>query len=170
MAQAHGVTQADRESVFIIGAGHAGGELAIALRQQGCAASIVVIGEECHPPYQRPPLSKACLKGEADPTSLYLKQQTAYERSNVGLILNARVERIDPQARMITLADGRELSYTKLALATGARAKALDQRRTAYGARQKLSLPADDRRCCEYPRRVRDRTASGHHRRRVHRS
>jgi len=59
--------------VVILGAGHAGGTLAALLRQYGHEGPITLIGEEPIPPYQRPPLSKAWLKGEADADSLALK-------------------------------------------------------------------------------------------------
>lgn len=115
----------DQETICIIGAGQAGCELALALRQQGWAASIVLFGEESHPPYQRPPLSKAYLKGEVENTSLHLRQQAAYERANVELVLDTRVERIDPQSRTLTLSNGVERSWTKLALTTGGRPRRL---------------------------------------------
>jgi 3-phenylpropionate/trans-cinnamate dioxygenase ferredoxin reductase subunit len=114
-----------QEGICIIGAGQAGVELAMALRQQGYTASLILVGEEPHPPYQRPPLSKAYLKAEIDTPALYLRQQASYDKAGVELILSARVERIDRQARTITLADQRELHYTKLALTTGGRARRL---------------------------------------------
>lgn len=111
--------------IYIVGAGHAGGELAFALRQQGCIDPITVIGEEAHLPYQRPPLSKAYLKGAVEAPALYLKQQAAYEKANIGLILSRRVERIDRAGRQLVFDDGREVTYSKLALATGGRARHL---------------------------------------------
>lgn len=114
------------ETTCIVGAGHAGSELALTLRQQGYASSIVLIGEESHPPYQRPPLSKAYLKGECDAASLYLRQQDAYHRANIELALSACVERIDPHAKTLWLRDGRKFAYAQLALATGSRAKRLN--------------------------------------------
>lgn len=116
----------DRDRVCIIGAGHAGGELALALRQQDYTGSIVLIGNEAHPPYQRPPLSKAYLKGECEAASLCVRQQAAYDRSKIELELNACVERIDPQAKTLSLADGRTIGYTQLALTTGGRPRRLD--------------------------------------------
>lgn len=119
------MTQTDQETICIIGAGQAGCELALALRQQGSAASIVLLGEESHPPYQRPPLSKAYLKGEVEKPSLYLRQQAAYDRANVELVLDTRVERIDLQSKTLTLSSGIERSYSKLALTTGGRPRKL---------------------------------------------
>lgn len=109
--------------IYIVGAGHAGGELAFALRQQGCTDPISVIGEEAYLPYQRPPLSKAYLKGEVETSALYLRQQAAYEKANIGLILSRRVERIDRASKKLVFDDGREVTYSKLALATGGRAR-----------------------------------------------
>jgi 3-phenylpropionate/trans-cinnamate dioxygenase ferredoxin reductase component len=53
------VTNTEQQSIFIIGAGQAGCEVALGLRQQGCVAPIVLVGDEAHPPYQRPPLSSS---------------------------------------------------------------------------------------------------------------
>jgi 3-phenylpropionate/trans-cinnamate dioxygenase ferredoxin reductase component len=116
----------DHDRVCIVGAGHAGGELALALRQQGCTGSIVLIGNEAHAPYQRPPLSKAYLKGECEAASLCLRQQVVYDRSKIELELNVCVARIDPHAKTLSLADGRTIGYTQLALTTGGRARRLD--------------------------------------------
>lgn len=119
------MTQTDQETICIVGAGQAGCEIALALRQQGWTASIVLFGEEPHPPYQRPPLSKAYLKGEVEKPSLYLRQQAAYDRANVELVLDTRVERIDPQSKTLTLTNEVVRSYTKLALTTGGRPRRL---------------------------------------------
>jgi len=117
------VTHSDQ--ICIVGAGQAGVEVALAVRQQGFTGSLLMIGEESHPPYQRPPLSKAYLKGDCEAAMLHLRQQSAYERANLQFLLNTRVERIDPKARTLTLADGRELGYSKLALTTGGRVRKL---------------------------------------------
>ncbi|WP_129775303.1 NAD(P)/FAD-dependent oxidoreductase [Peristeroidobacter soli] len=111
------------DHIYIVGAGHAGGELAFALRQQGYAGPLTVIGEEAYLPYQRPPLSKAYLKGECEATALYLRQQAAYEKANIGLLLSRRVERIDRANKKLVFDDGREVTYSKLGLATGGRAR-----------------------------------------------
>jgi 3-phenylpropionate/trans-cinnamate dioxygenase ferredoxin reductase subunit len=117
------MSTASAEHVYVVGAGHAGGELAFSLRQQGYTGALTVIGEEAHLPYQRPPLSKAYLKGECEATSLYLRQPAAYEKANIGLLLSRRVERIDRASKTLLLDDGRELRYSRLALATGGRAR-----------------------------------------------
>jgi 3-phenylpropionate/trans-cinnamate dioxygenase ferredoxin reductase subunit len=111
--------------VIIVGAGHAGGTAAALLRQFGYEGRIVIIGEEPIAPYQRPPLSKAWLKGEADAESLALRPESFYREGGIELILGMRVTRIAPANKTVTLADGRILAYQFLILATGARARPL---------------------------------------------
>ncbi|MDR3508888.1 MAG: FAD-dependent oxidoreductase [Caulobacteraceae bacterium] len=112
--------------VVIVGAGHAGGSAAAFLRQYGFEGPITLIGEEPIPPYQRPPLSKAWLKGEADADALALKPESFYAENGVDLRLNSRVDRIDPAAKTVHLTDGNSVSYDFLILATGARARTLN--------------------------------------------
>ena len=114
------------ETLLVIGAGHAGVELAFAARQQGWTGAIVLLGEEPHLPYHRPPLSKAFLCGTADASSLALRQATAYENARIELRLGTHVRAIDRTAHQVLLDDGSALAYTKLALCTGGRARALD--------------------------------------------
>lgn len=111
--------------VVIVGAGHAGGSAAAFLRQYGHTGPIVLIGEEPLLPYQRPPLSKAWLKGEADADSLALKPADWYAEAGVSLRLGGVVSGIDRQARVVSLASGETVPYDYLILATGARARAL---------------------------------------------
>lgn len=111
--------------ITVIGAGHAAGELATALRQAGYAGAISLIGEEPYLPYQRPPLSKAFLAGEVDLESLLLKPQSTYDKADIVTLLGRRVERIDRSAHTLMLADGRELPYQQLVLATGGRPRRL---------------------------------------------
>jgi 3-phenylpropionate/trans-cinnamate dioxygenase ferredoxin reductase subunit len=111
--------------VVIVGAGHAGGSAAALLRQYGFAGRITLIGDEPIAPYQRPPLSKAWLKGEADADSLMLKPESFYAGAGIDLILGARVTAIARSPRTVSLEDGRTLAYETLILATGARARAL---------------------------------------------
>ena len=110
--------------VVIIGAGHAGGSVAAFLRQYGFAGPITLIGDEPIAPYQRPPLSKAWLKGEADADSLLLKDPAWWAENGVGLRLDARVTAIDRAARTVAL-EGESLPYDALVIATGARARSL---------------------------------------------
>ncbi|MFM1959182.1 MAG: hypothetical protein RL588_699 [Pseudomonadota bacterium] len=107
--------------VVIVGAGHAGGSLAALLRQYGHAGPVTLVGEEPIPPYQRPPLSKAWLKGEADAESLALKPLEFYAENRIDFRPSVRGERIDRDRKVLVLSDGGELAYDILVLATGAR-------------------------------------------------
>jgi len=112
-------------SILIVGAGHAGGAVAANLRQLGSDTPIVIIGDEPHLPYQRPPLSKAWLKGDVAFSAVGLRPQGYYDQRNVSLRLGTRVTAIDRASRTISLASGESLSYEKLILATGAAARRL---------------------------------------------
>ncbi|MGK4005050.1 FAD-dependent oxidoreductase [Sorangium sp. So ce1036] len=113
------------ETIVIVGAGQAGGEVASSLRQQGYAGRVVLVGDEAHPPYQRPPLSKGFLLGKLQLAQLYLKPEAAYERAAITLRLGTRVDAIDRAARAVALHDGSRLRYDRLVLATGGRARRL---------------------------------------------
>lgn len=115
----------DSTRTVIVGAGHAGGTAAALLRQYGHAGAITLIGAESIAPYQRPPLSKAWLKGEADGDSLRLKAPEWYADNGVDLRLSQTVAAIDRAARTVRLSDGETISYDKVILATGARARLL---------------------------------------------
>ncbi|MFN3352252.1 MAG: NAD(P)/FAD-dependent oxidoreductase [Brevundimonas sp.] len=111
--------------VLIIGAGHAGGTAAAMLRQYGHEGPIVLAGEEPEPPYQRPPLSKAWLKGEAGAEDLYLRPESFYAEQHIDLRLGVRAERIDASARTVVFADGTTETYDALILATGSVSRTL---------------------------------------------
>lgn len=108
-------------SVIVVGAGHAGAEAAVAVRQGGYTGDIVLIGAEPGLPYHRPPLSKAYLAGSATARSLELKPAAAYEKARLSLRLGVRVESIDRPRKLLTLSDRTQLAYTQLILATGSR-------------------------------------------------
>jgi 3-phenylpropionate/trans-cinnamate dioxygenase ferredoxin reductase component len=112
-------------SVLIVGAGHAGFQLAASLRQHGFAERIGLINDEAHLPYQRPPLSKAYLKGEGRPDSLMFRPDKFYREQNIELIAGRTIS-IDRGARKLLLASGASLDYGHLVLATGARNRLLD--------------------------------------------
>lgn len=112
-------------SIVIIGAGHAGGSAAAFLRQYGWKDAITLVGDEPHLPYQRPPLSKAWLKGEAVEKDLQLRPEKFYDDQKIALKLATRVVTIDREKNFVALADGEYLSYTHLIVATGARARRL---------------------------------------------
>jgi 3-phenylpropionate/trans-cinnamate dioxygenase ferredoxin reductase component len=122
------MTSNDAPTTVIVGAGQAGAEVATSLRQQGYTGRIVLMGDEPHLPYRRPPLSKTYLAGEATAESLLIKPQTTYDKANIEVLVSARVERIERDKRRILLADGRVQAYDKLVLATG-------------GAPRRLTLP-----------------------------
>src|SRR5246500_1538486 len=112
-------------TVLIVGAGHAGFQVAASLRQHGFAERICLINDEAHLPYQRPPLSKAYLKGEGRPDSLMFRPDKFYREQNIELIADRAVS-IDRAARRLSLASGASLDYGHLVLATGARNRLLD--------------------------------------------
>ncbi|HSJ42291.1 MAG TPA: NAD(P)/FAD-dependent oxidoreductase, partial [Xanthobacteraceae bacterium] len=111
--------------VVIIGAGHAGFQLAMSLRQHGFSERIALLNDEDHLPYQRPPLSKAYLKGAGGPDSLMFRPEKFYSDQNIDLISDRAVS-IDRGARKVLLGSGNSLEYGHLVLATGARNRLLD--------------------------------------------
>lgn len=118
--------QADPDHrVVIVGAGHAGGSAAAHLRALGFSGPITLLGDEPHPPYHRPPLSKAWLKGEADAESLALRPLAYYAEHDIDLRLNVRVASIDRGEHCLRLSTGGSIGYDSLILATGARPIAL---------------------------------------------
>jgi 3-phenylpropionate/trans-cinnamate dioxygenase ferredoxin reductase component len=119
------VVDQDSRRIVIAGAGHAGGSAAAMLRQLGWQGAITLIGEEPIPPYQRPPLSKAWLKGEATADSLALRPAKFYPEATIDLRLGTRVTGIDRASKTVMLSDGGPLSYDYLILALGARARRL---------------------------------------------
>jgi 3-phenylpropionate/trans-cinnamate dioxygenase ferredoxin reductase subunit len=112
-------------TVLIVGAGHAGFQVGASLRQHGYGERICLINDEAHLPYQRPPLSKAYLKGEGRPDSLMFRPDKFYRDQNIELI-GDRAASIDRAARRLLLASGSSLDYGHLVLATGARNRLLD--------------------------------------------
>jgi 3-phenylpropionate/trans-cinnamate dioxygenase ferredoxin reductase subunit len=112
-------------AVIIIGAGHGGYQVAASLRQAGFAGRIGLINDEAHLPYQRPPLSKAYIKGSAGPESLMFRPEKFYHDQTIELIAGRAVS-IDRAGRKVLLASGETLPYGHLVLATGARNRLLD--------------------------------------------
>lgn len=109
---------------LIVGASHAGAQLAASLRQEGWAGEVVVIGDEAALPYQRPPLSKAYLAGKSSLQELAIRKAEFYEKQKIRL-LRATVTEIDRAAGQVVLSDGQTLAYDGLALCTGGRARPL---------------------------------------------
>ncbi|MGJ4895061.1 MULTISPECIES: NAD(P)/FAD-dependent oxidoreductase [unclassified Bradyrhizobium] len=111
--------------VVIVGAGHAGFQLATSLRQAGFADPIHLINDESHLPYQRPPLSKAYLKGTGGPETLMFRPQKFYADQTIDLVYDRAVA-VQRDQRRVLLASGRTLDYGHLVFATGARNRLLD--------------------------------------------
>lgn len=106
-------------SVLVVGAGQSGGRVAALLRQEGYEGAIQLVGAEEHPPYERPPLSKAVLKGEKDAAHCFLFEQEFYQGNGIDLLTGVSVTQVDPKARTAELSSGKTLSYDALVLATG---------------------------------------------------
>lgn len=102
--------------VVVIGAGHAGGSAVAFLRQFGWKAPITIIGDEKVLPYQRPPLSKAWLKGETTEANLLLRPAKFYTDQNIDVRLGTRALGIDRQERTVSLEGGESLTYSHLIL------------------------------------------------------
>src|SRR5580658_3760182 len=119
--ETQGTMTSDR--IIIAGAGHAGGSAAAMLRQVGWKTGITLVGTEPLPPYQRPPLSKAWLTGEADAESLALRPLSFYNDAEIELKLQTSVTAIDPVEHKVSFSDGEPMHYAHLILATGSRAR-----------------------------------------------
>lgn len=114
----------------IVGAGHAGGRAAQAMREAGWRGGIAMIGAERHLPYERPPISKGLLTGEREAQQCHLRPHDAWRADNIEHVVGA-VHSIDAHARTLQLADGRSFAYESLLLATGGHVRRL----TIAGAR-----------------------------------
>jgi 3-phenylpropionate/trans-cinnamate dioxygenase ferredoxin reductase subunit len=129
--------------VVIVGGGHAGGVAAALLRQDGYAGKITVLGEEPIAPYQRPPLSKAWLKGEADAEALALKPESFYAEAGIDLRLSIKVTGLNRADKAVTLESGERVPYETLIIATGARPRWLDLPGAELAGVQALRTAAD---------------------------
>jgi len=113
------------ERVVIVGAGACGGRAAEALREAGHEGAITLVGDEVHPPYERPPLSKAAVTGAEPATPATLFGEGRLADLGVELVSGVAAAAIDRDGRTVVLADGRSLPYDRLLLATGARPRPL---------------------------------------------
>lgn len=108
--------------IIILGAGHAGTAAAAAIRGAGYAGRLVMIGDDPHLPYERPPLSKDVLRdGDAAVPTIY--PADFYAARDIALRRGIAATAIDPQVQTVTLADGAILPFDRLLIATGARAR-----------------------------------------------
>ncbi len=115
----------------IVGASLAGATAAITLREEGADGTVTLIGAEPQPPYERPPLSKAYLRGEAPFEKALVRPAAFYEAHRIETIFGTRATRIDPSARIVELEDRRQIPYDALLIATG-------------GRNRRLSIPGSD--------------------------
>jgi len=111
---------------IVVGGGMAGGKALEAIRKKDDRESIALIAKEAHRPYERPPLSKKLLRGEAKVESVFLQDLEFYQDQRIELILGVSVEQINPKEHSLVLGDGRTLGYSKLLLATGGKAILLE--------------------------------------------
>ena len=111
--------------LVIVGTGHGGAQAALALRQHGFAGSILMIGRDREPPYERPPLSKEYLAGEKPFERMLIRPAGFWAERDVQLMLETNVSRLDPAAKELTVSGGATVSYGTLIWAAGGDARRL---------------------------------------------
>lgn len=108
-----------KRTFIIVGAGLAGAKAAEELRERGFDGRVLLIGSEPERPYERPPLTKDYLRGEAEREATFVHGEDFYAQREISLLTDTTVTAIDPAAAAVTLGDGRRLGYDRLLLATG---------------------------------------------------
>ncbi|HEY1382140.1 MAG TPA: FAD-dependent oxidoreductase [Dongiaceae bacterium] len=142
--------------MVIVGAGECGGRAALTLRERGYDGPVTLVGAEAHLPYERPPLSKQAMLGEAEPLPKLIAERRLFTDRRIECLTGINAVAIDRAGRSVTLADGRSLPYDKLLLATGA-------------VPRRLPLPGADGSRCAYLRthddamRIRRALTAGSH-------
>jgi 3-phenylpropionate/trans-cinnamate dioxygenase ferredoxin reductase subunit len=112
---------ADREVDFLlVGGGMAGASCAAELRKKGAEGSILLAGREPEPPYERPPLSKEYLRGDAERADAYVNEPSWYEENSVELLTGRNVMSIDAEAKTAKVQGGEEVAFGQALLAMGA--------------------------------------------------
>lgn len=112
---------ADREVDFLlVGGGMAGASCASELRKRGADGSILLVGREPEPPYERPPLSKEYLRGDASRADAYVNEPSWYEENGVELLIGKNVMSIDAEAKTAKIQGGEEVAFGQALLGTGA--------------------------------------------------
>lgn len=113
-------SDASQSCAVVVGASHAGSQLAVHLRKSGWVGRIVLVGEESWLPYHRPPLSKAVMSGSKEPEAIQLRPEAMYQSSQIELHLSTRVDSVLADQQRVLLDTGEALAYDVLALCTGA--------------------------------------------------
>ena len=130
--------------ILIVGAGHAGAQAAIALRQQKFEGSIALMGNEKYPPYERPPLSKEYLAGDKEFERILLRPESFWGERGIDLLTGCRVSKVDAAEKRVTLANDEEVSFGKLIWATGGSPRMLNcpgsQARNIHAVRSKADV------------------------------
>ncbi len=109
----------DNADVVIVGTGHGGAQAAIALRQQGHEGTILMVGRDSEPPYERPPLSKEYLAGDKPFERIMIRPEKFWADKNIDLLLGKSVSEVDWMAHQVVLSDGTRIGYRKLIWAGG---------------------------------------------------
>src|SRR5687768_15203489 len=109
------------KAYVIVGGSLAGATAAVTLREEGADGSVTLIGAEREPPYERPPLSKAYLRGEVPFDKSLVRPAAFYAEHGIETMLGVRAARIDPSARFVELDDRRRVPFDGLLIATGCR-------------------------------------------------
>lgn len=113
--------------IVIVGAGQAAASFISRHIALGAKQPLLLVGEESHPPYQRPPLSKKYLLGELERERLFIRPLEWYAEQNVELRLGTRIDAIEREHKQLVTGDGERIEYDRLVLATGARARKLPE-------------------------------------------
>src|SRR4029077_17419031 len=112
---------ASREADFLLrGGGMASAHRAAELRRRGAEGSVLLVGREPEPPYERPPISKEYMRGEAERADAYVNPLSWYEENGVELRSGVNVMSLDLEARTATLQGGEEVAFGKALIGTGA--------------------------------------------------
>lgn len=109
----------ERYHILIVGAGHAGAQAAIALRQRGFEGTIAIVGEEPDIPYERPPLSKDYFSGDKSFTRILIRPAEFWPEHGIVMIMGTRVDGVDPVAHTVSLAGGGIIGYGIIIWAAG---------------------------------------------------
>jgi 3-phenylpropionate/trans-cinnamate dioxygenase ferredoxin reductase subunit len=113
--------------MVIVGGGKAGARAAVGFRENGWKGPVTLISDESLAPYDRPPLSKAAITDDAEPQPTYLLDEGMIASLEVNFLRGAAATAIDRGARILSLANGKKISYERLLIATGAEPRQLSQ-------------------------------------------